>query len=198
MSELTRREALHRLALSIAAAGLVDPIAAQEAHHAVRQSATAAGGSYVPKALSVAEFRTLERLTDLIIPAESGKPGAVQCDVAAWIDTLLNVNADLKNRYTTGLAWIDQTMKARASAEFTAAPPAQQTALLDLIAFQKNRSPELNPGIDFFILLRRMTADGFYTSPIGMRDVYLGNNPSAQFVVPQAAIDHVMSRSPLK
>ncbi len=198
MSELTRREALHRLALTIAAAGLVDPIAAQEAHHAVRQSAAASGGSYVPKALSVAEFRTLERLTDLIIPAEAGKPGAVRCDVAAWIDTLLNVNADLKNRYTAGLAWIDQTMKARSGADFASAPPAQQTALLDLMAFQKNRSPELTPGIDFFILARRMTADGFYTSPIGMRDVYLGNSPSAEFVVPKASLDFVLNKSPLK
>ena len=198
MSELTRREALHRLALTIAAAGLVDPIAAQEAHHAVRQSAAASGGSYVPKALSPAEFRTLERLTDLIIPAEADKPGAVKCDVAAWIDTLLNVNADLKKRYTDGLGWIDQTMKAKSNTDFVSAPAAQQTALLDLIAFQKNRSPELNPGIEFFILLRRMTADGFYTSPIGMRDVYLGNSPSTEFVVPQAAIDHVLNRSPLK
>jgi Gluconate 2-dehydrogenase subunit 3 len=198
MSELTRREALHRLALTIAAAGLVDPIAAQEAHHAVRQSAAASGGSYLPKALTATEFRTLERLTNLIIPAESGKPGAVQCDVAAWIDMLLNVNAELKNRYTAGLAWIDQTMKARGGTDFVSAPPAEQTALLDLIAFQKNRSPELTPGIDFFILLRRMTADGFYTSPIGMRDVYLGNSPSTEFVVPKASVDHVLSKSPLK
>ena len=43
-----------------------------------------------------------------------------------------------------------------------------------------------------------MTADGFYTSPIGMRDVYLGNSPQAAFTVPVTSMDHVLSRSPLK
>ena len=81
---------------------------------------------------------------------------------------------------------------------WAAASSDQQAALLDLIAFQRNRSPELDPGIDFFILVRRMTADGFYTSPIGMRDVYLGNSPSAEFVVPKAAVDFVLDRSPFK
>jgi len=31
-----------------------------------------------------------------------------------------------------------------------------------------------------------------------MRDVYKGNSPQATFVVLQAAIDHVLTRSPLK
>jgi hypothetical protein len=197
MSEITRRELLSRLALTIAAAGVVDQAAAQEVHHLVQQAASSTGGRYVPKALSAAEFRTLERLPDLIIPAD-GKPGAAQADVAAWIDQLLSVNAELKGKYTAGLAWLDTTIKARGAADFAGASAAQQTELLDQIAFQKNRSPELNPGIDFFILARRMTADGFYTSQIGMRDVYPGNSPQTSFTVPQAAIDHVLSRSPFK
>jgi hypothetical protein len=198
MSEITRREVLHRLALTIAAAGAIDRVAAEQAHHTVQQAVTSGGGRYAPKALTAHEFQTLERLTDLIIPAESGTPGAVQADVAAWIDTLLNVNGDLKMRYTNGLAWLDATMTSRGAADFVSAAGAQQTEVLDLIAYQRNRSPELNPGIDFFILARRMTADGFYTSAIGMRDVYLGNSPQAAFTVPAAAMDHVLSRSPLK
>jgi hypothetical protein len=198
MSDITRREALHRLALTIGVAGAIDRSAAQELHRHVQQSALSAGGRYAPQALSAHEFQTLERLTDLIIPAEDGKPGAVRADVAAWIDTLLNVNADLKVRYTAGLAWLDTAMKPRGAADFVSASPAQQTGLLDLIAHQRNRSAELNPGIDFFILARRMTADGFYTHPIGMRDVYLGNSPQAAFTVPTASMDHVLSRSPLK
>ena len=112
---------------------------------------------------------------------------------------LLNVNADLKAKYTTGLAWLDTAIAARDGAkDFVSATPAQQTALLDVIAYKKNRTPENAAGIDFFVLARRMTCDGFYTSTVGMRDVYMGNTPQAAFVVPQAAIDHVLSRSPLK
>jgi gluconate 2-dehydrogenase gamma chain len=197
MSEITRREVLRRLALAIAAGGTVDRLAAQEVHHMVQQAAPVAG-RYAPKALSADEFRALERLTDLIMPAEGSKPGAVQADVAAWIDVLLNVNSELKARYTNGLAWIDAAMKERGAADFVSATASQQTGLLDLIAYQRNRSADLDPGIDFFGLARRMTADGFYTSQVGMRDVYLGNSPQATFTVPAAAMEYVLSRSPLK
>jgi hypothetical protein len=89
-------------------------------------------------------------------------------------------------------------MKTRHEVDFIGAVHARQTSLLDQIAFQKNRAPELNPGIDFFILLRRMTVDGFYTSPIGQRDIYQGNTARVEFTVPQHAMDYVISRSPLK
>jgi len=197
MSELTRRDVLQRLALAIAAAGAIDTLDAHEAHVAAQQATVAAGGKYATKALSAHEFATLERLTDLIIPADD-KPGALQAEVAPWIDLLLNVNADLKAKYTTGLAWLDAAVAADGAKDFVSATPAQQAALLDVIAYKKNRTPENAAGIDFFVLARRMTCDGFYTSPLGMRDVYMGNTPQAAFVVPQAAIDHVLSRSPLK
>jgi gluconate 2-dehydrogenase gamma chain len=200
MSEITRRDVLQRLAVAIAAAGSIDVLDAREAHAAVAQAAANAGGTYVPKALTAHEFVTLERLTDLIIPADD-KPGAVQAGVAAWIDQLLSVNAELKAKYTAGLAWLDTAIAASAASgakHFVTATPADRTALLDVIAFRRNRTPENATGVDFFGLARRMTADGFYTSVVGMRDVYMGNSPQAAFVVPQAAIDHVMSRSPIK
>jgi len=197
MSEITRRDVLQRLALALAAAGAIDTLDAHEAHVAAHQAAAGTGGTYAPKALSAHEFATLERLTDLILPADD-KPGALQAAVAPWIDLLLSVNADLKAKYTTGLAWLDITIAANGARDFVGATPAQQTALLDVIAYRRNRTPENGAGLDFFVLARRMTCDGFYTSPVGMRDVYPGNTPQAAFVVPQAAIDHVMSRSPVK
>jgi hypothetical protein len=196
MSDVTRREALQRLAMAFAAAGAIDPLAAQEAHRAVQ--AVSASGGYAPRALTGHEFRTLDRLTDLIIPAEEGSPGASRCEVAAWIDTLLNVSSELKGRYTRGLAWLDAAMKDRGAESFVTSPASEQSALLDLIAYRKNRSEVLDPGIAFFVLARRMTVDGYYTSPAGSRDVYRGNTPQAAFVVPADAIEHVLSRSPLK
>lgn len=195
MSDLSRRDVLQRLAAAMAASAAFDVLDAQAAHHAVAQASTS--GGYAAKALSAHELATLERLTDLIIPADH-KPGALQAGVAAWIDTLLDVNDGLKAKYAAGLTWIDEALVKAGAKDFVSATPAQQTALLDLIAFRKNRTPENEAGVDFFVLLRRMTADGFYTSAVGMRDVYMGNSPQAAFTVPQAAIDHVLSRSPLK
>src|SRR5262245_39096596 len=131
MSEITRREALSRLATAFATAATIDHVLAREAHAFVQQMA----GGYSPKALSAAEFRTLERLTDLIIPVENGKPGALAVGVPAWIDALVTVNAELQAKYSAGLAWLDTTMTTRAGRNFVSARPQDQTALLDLIAF---------------------------------------------------------------
>ena len=104
MSEITRRQALGHLATAFAAGAAIDHWLATELHAQLRS----AGATSVPKALSPQQFRTLERLTDLIIPVDNGKPGALQAGVPAWIDALLNVNEDLKSRYVTGLAWLDR------------------------------------------------------------------------------------------
>jgi hypothetical protein len=197
MSELTRREALTRLATAFAAVATIDYVLAEQVHALVRQ--TTGGGPYAAKALSPSQFRTLERLTDLIIPVENGKPGALQAAVPAWIDSLLAVNDTLKAKYVAGLGWLDTSMASRGAADFSSATPAQQTALLDVIAFKKNASAELSPGIDFLVLARRMTVDGFYTSEIGIRDVIPnGRAPLAEFTVPQESVDYVISRSPFK
>ena len=102
MSEITRRDALSRLAVTLAAAGVLDVVSAREAHALVLQAGRP-GDPYVPKALSAHQFRTLEQMTDLIIPVEDGRPGALGAAVPAWIDTLCSVNGDLRNRYVTGL-----------------------------------------------------------------------------------------------
>lgn len=197
MSEITRREALTHLATAFAVAGAIDHLAARDLHAEVRQAAAA--GASAPKTLSAQQFRTLDRLTDLIIPVDQGKPGAVQAGVAPWIDSLLAVNDDLKSRYVAGLGWLDATMTAQHGTDFASSTPAQQTGLLDVIAFKKNETPDNTPGVEFFVLARRMTVDGFYTSDIGIHEIIpQGRPPRSTFVVPQEDVDYVLSRSPFK
>ena len=197
MSEITRRDVLRRLGATLMATGVLDRVSAQEVHHlAMVQSGT--NGAYTPKALSDQEYKTLVRLTDLIIPVENGKPGAVAAGAAAWIDMLASENSQLKDIYTKGLAWIDAEMKRRASSAFVSATPEQQTGLLDLIAYRRNSTPELDPGIEFFTWVRRMTVDAFYTSEIGIADIdYRGNRPQAAYVEPTEAIAYALKRSGL-
>ena len=198
MSDITRRDALRRLALALSTAGFVDRVAAQEVHQMTSQAAAATGGAYTPKALSAHEYLTLERLTDLIIPVENGAPGAVAAGAAAWIDLLASENTQLKEIYTTGLAWLDGAMTTRGAADFLSASPAQQTSLLDLIAYRRNRSPELGPGIEFFTWARRMTVDAFYTSEIGIRDIgYRGNTALGAYPAPTEAIADALTKSGL-
>lgn len=193
---VSRRDVLRRLALTLTAVGIVDRSAAQEVHHFASQAA--AGGAYAPAALTAHEYRTLERLCDLIIPVENGAPGALAAGAPAWIDMLAGANDELKEIYTSGFDWLDAAMKRRGAADFVTAPPAEQTALLDLIAYTRNESPELGPGIDFFWWVRRMTVDAFYTSEIGIRDIdYRGNTALAVYPSPDDAIAYALKRSGL-
>ena len=198
MSEITRRDALRRLALAFTATGLIDRVAAEEVHHMTSQAAAAAGGTYVPHTFTDAQFRALERLTDLIIPVENGAPGALAAGAARWIDMISTENDELKASYAKGFAWLDVAMKGRGAADFVSASPAQQTELLDLIAYRRNASPKLSPGIEFFALTRRMTVDAFYTSEIGIKDIdYRGNSPMGSYPAPTDAIAYALKRSPV-
>ncbi len=198
MSDISRRDALRRLGLVLMATGGLDRLSAQEVHHMATQAAGAAGGAYSPKTFSAHEYRTLERLTDVIIPVEKGAPGAVAAGAAAWIDMISSENEDLQRIYKDGFAWLDGAMKQRGAANFVGATPEQQTALLDLIAYRRNESEELSPGIEFFTWVRRMTVDAFYTSAIGIKDIgYMGNSPMASYPEPKEAIAYALKRSGL-
>ena len=198
MSDISRRDLLRRIGLTLMATGAIDRVSAQEVHHITLATQAAAGGAYTPKALNDHEYRTLEKLTDFIIPVENGKPGAVAAGAAAWIDMLVSENGQLKTVYTTGTAWLDAAMKKRGAEDFLSASAENQTALLDQIAYRRNSSLELDPGIQFFTWARRMTVDAFYTSEIGIADIdYRGNRPQMTYPEPTEAIAYALKRSGL-
>src|SRR4026207_827679 len=100
MSDISRRDVLRRLGLALMATGAPGRGSAAEVHPMARASQTPAGGGYSPKALNDHEYRTLVRLTDLIIPVEEGKPGAVAAGAAAWIDMPAGRDGAIKGRHT--------------------------------------------------------------------------------------------------
>src|SRR5579864_2610922 len=196
MSDLSRRSLLQSIALSATMGGLTLE-AAQHVHGVAAQEKTA-GGPYKPKGLNGHEYKTLEKLADFIIPTDENSKGAVAAGAPEFIDLLASQNPQLLAIYTGGIAWLDFTMQRHNSTDFLGAKTEQQTALLDLIAYRKNESPELGPGIKFFEWARRMVVDAYYTSPIGIKDVgYMGNTAVSKFEIPQEAIDYALKRSPV-
>jgi gluconate 2-dehydrogenase gamma chain len=195
MSELSRRDLLRVIGTTVLAAGTVDAAGAQQVHR-MTTKARAAAGVYKPKALTAHEYATLERLTDLIVPVENGRPGALAAGAAAWIDMLASGNAELAAIYTGGIGWLDREVTQRAGTTFVSAPASEQIAMLDLIAYRKNESPGLGPGIRFFGWVRKMTVDAFYTSEIGIKDLdYQGNRPQLTFEVPVRSLEHALKKS---
>jgi gluconate 2-dehydrogenase gamma chain len=195
----SRRDLLRDLSLAVAGEQVLSAQSAEHVHQAVATQKAAQKGPYRPKALTAREYAVLKRLSDLIIPADERSQGALAAGAADFIDYLCSVSDDMKEIYTGGLSWIDTTMRRRNSGkDFLGSQPAEQTALLDLIAYRKNASPELNPGIQFFTWARRMVADAYYTSPIGMKELgYMGNGAMAEFSVPKEAVEQAIKRSPL-
>jgi hypothetical protein len=190
----TRRDLLRVAGLSLGALPLE---AAQHAHHAVRQEK--AKGPYQPKHFTSHEYRTLARLAGLIIPRDEHSAGAIEAGAPEFIDFLASSNPELGAIFTGGLAWLDREMKRRHAAPFADAKPEDQSAMLDLIAYHRNDSPELGPGIRFFEWARKITADAFYTSPEGVKDLgFKGNGAMAEFSVPQAAVEYALKRSGLE
>lgn len=195
MSDLSRRELLRSIALTVTA-GPLSLEAAQHVHNMAAEE-KAPTGVYKPKAFTDHEYLTLQKLADYIIPADEHSPSASQVAAPAFIDLLSSQNPELASIYTGGMGWMDRQMETRYKANFLNAKPAEQTALLDLIAYKKNDGPELGPGIYFFTWVRKMVVDAFYTTPAGVKDLgYMGNTAVSKFEVPRQSLDYALKRSP--
>lgn len=186
-STTTRRDLLQQIAAA-ALAGSLPAEAAEHVHQAAAKETV--HGVYRPKALTEHEFATLRALCEFIVP------GASKGRAAEFIDLLSSQNPELAAIYTGGLAWLDHAMKNAVNATFLAARPADQTAMLDKIAYRRNATPDLGPGVPFFDWARRMTVDAYYTSAAGIQEIgYLGNKGATEFKVPQPSLDYALKRS---
>ena len=195
-NEFTRRSALLQIGRAVvlagAGVGVLPRALAQQLHeHLLEVKSLAPTGTYKPAYLSTHEYETLKILAESIVP------GALDGGAPEFIDFLCSRNDELASIFTGGLAWTDDEMRRRYSAPFIDARPEQRTALLDVIAYRKNETPETAPGIHFFNWTRNMVVDAYYTSPAGIKEIgFMGNGAVSQFSVPQEAIDYAIKRSP--
>jgi hypothetical protein len=200
--DVSRRELLRSIGASLAlGAGGVEMISAQDAAHVHHIAGDArAKGDYKPKCFTPHEYTTLRRLAELIVPPDEHSKGALEAGAPEFIDLLASSNSELAAIYTGGMAWLDEEMKRRFQAAFADASPAQQTAMLDLIAYRKNEAahPGLAAGIRFFTWVRNMVVDAYYSSEVGRHDLgFVGNGAMAAFSVPEEALLYALKRSPV-
>lgn len=196
MEDTSRRELFRiigsSLVLTAAGSGVLSPALAQHVHAEIAAvKSLSAGPNYVPKKFTRHNFLTLKKLGDIIIP------GASDAGAAEFIDFLSSHNDQLAAIFNGGFGWLDNYMQKTYGADFLSATPAQQTELLDKLAYEKNRTPETAPGVQFWTWTRNMVVDAYYTSPAGVKDIgYMGNGAMRVFNVPQEAVDYAIKRSP--
>ena len=84
-----------------------------------------------------------------------------------------------------GLRWLDMQMVKRHGKAFKDCSVPEQIALVDEIAYPESAKPTMMQGVAFFTRMRNLTATGFYTSEMGIKDLhYVGNRPNQWNGVP--------------
>ena len=201
-----------------------DELYGQHVHITLTQMPTA--GPYAPSFFAPAEYATLSRLTDTIIPP-TDTPGAVGAGVPEYIDRVVSLNAEHQPLVRAGLAWLDQQARTRFSKEFVMLGDAERIAILQPLSDEIDRQqrdalrrrfrteaggaavyyvavtdrtpptpsavagrPSLAPDdadpglpVRLFRLIKNLTADGYYTSRVGLLQElrYTGNTALARF-----------------
>lgn len=193
---VSRRGFFHGLGVAtVVSAGAASLEAQEHAHHQVAEEKKSTG-AYKAKFFNAHEMATMKRLSELVIPADEGGPSAADVGAHEFIDLICSKAGEIANAYTGGLLWLDGAMMAKYGKKFVNAAPAQQTEMLDLIAYKKNDSPTLGPGIEFFTLARRMIVDGYFTTRQGHKDVgFVGNKGATKWDVPAASLTYALERA---
>ena len=128
------------------------------------------------------QVKTLEALSETLIPADEHSPGAKAARVWEYIDAII-VDADesAKSLWTQGLAAVDKLAEREYQKAFADCAPDEQVALVEKIA--QNEEHPSTPEERFFVAAKRATVDGYYTSAIGIHQdlEYQGNTAVAEF-----------------
>lgn len=125
------------------------------------------------------EMATITILADIIIPKDDVSGSASDAKVPEFIEFIVKDMPKHQVPMRGGLRWLDMQCLTRYKNSFAECSKQQQLEIVDAIAFPKKAKPEMKQGVAFFSLMRNLTASGFYTTEIGVKDVgYMGNQPN--------------------
>jgi len=177
--EMSRRDAVQLLATLPVAAFLSWPTAEQEKVRRFVDSAmraAAEGTPFAPKFFTPAELRTARILADMIIPRDERSGSASDAGVLEFMDFTMIDRPAAQKWMRAGLAWIDAQSNSRFAKSFADATGSQREAILNDIAWPARATPAMADGVSFFNRFRDMTASGFWSSRVGVKDLkYEGN-----------------------
>lgn len=132
------------------------------------------------------EMKTIGILANIIIPKDETSGSATDAGVPAFIEFIAKDMPRYQTPLRGGLRWLDLQCMNRFAADFATCSSSQQLELVDEIAFPEKANPAQLQGVAFFNTMRDLTACGFFTSEIGIKDLgYAGNKPNQWDGVPQ-------------
>ena len=128
-----------------------------------------ASGDLWPLTLTKEQRATATALCDLIIPADGVSPAASSVGVVDFLDEWISApypeHAEDRKTVVDGLSKVEGEAQRRFKTSFAKLSTQQMSAIADALV----KDP-------FFERYRALTAGGFYTTPVGVRDLkYVGN-----------------------
>jgi hypothetical protein len=203
---MNRRDSLKALGLGTLSAGLLLEACKTDTKKGAEETTTAAAGDetgrqpfeverdkklHADKFFTVAEMATITVLADIIIPKDGKSGSASDAKVPDFIEFIVKDLPDHQTPMRGGLRWLDLQCLNRFGKPFTDCSKDQQIQLIDLIAYPNKAKPEMAQGVAFFNRMRDLTASGFFTSEIGVKDIgYAGNQPGKWTGVPDDILKH--------
>jgi hypothetical protein len=187
---ISRRAALKVIAVGVGSASAL-PILEEHAlgqhKHADNQVGRPPDGlvpaSDAGKFFNPREMEMIAAISDLIIPTDEHSPGASAAGVSGFIDLMVSESSnEVRALWREGLVAIDRMSELRFSATFLRASQGHQISLLKAISRNERRPNTIEER--FFVAIKSLTVDGYYTSPIGIhQDLrYKGNAYLKDFV----------------
>ncbi len=150
-------------------------------------------GELWPLTMSAPQRRLAGFLTDLIIPADAHSPSASAVGVVDFIDEWISAPypLHLQDRTTVldGFTWLEAEAARRFGKGFSDLEVIEQRGICDAICDESRAAAGLRVAARFFALYRDLTAGGFYSTPVGRKDLnYIGNVPLVNFDGPPPAL----------
>lgn len=199
---MDRRKYLKTLAVGTVGAGVLMESCAPGAKKETAEAAPAPNYDRTPaelerekklaeeKFFDAHEMKTIAILADIIIPKDETSGSATDAKVPEFIEFIVKDMPQHKVPLRGGLKWLDVQCMKRFNSDFASCTPQQQIEMVDEIAFPEKARPEMAPGVAFFNKMRDLTAAGFFTSQMGIKDLgYVGNAPNQWNGVPQDVLD---------
>ena len=137
---------------------------------------------YRPEFFSASELDFLDALTEVVLPADDHSPGASAAKVARYIDVMVaDGGSAAQKRWRAGLQAVAGMAQQRYQHDFVECDASQQDQIVAQLA-RSEESPRTEAEL-FFVDLKRMTIDGYYTSRVGIhQDLgYNGNTAVDDF-----------------
>jgi gluconate 2-dehydrogenase gamma chain len=191
---LERREVLRILAMASVAAQFPGFRRwAFACEHVRADSLQIKDASYSPKFFTAAEYATVERLTEMIIPSDGGA-GAREAGVSEFVDFMVWSDPSLQYKFRFGLGWLDAHSERLHAKNFIGLGAEQQNEILRRLAYKKEFRDGEEDGRMFFGLMREYTVMGFYTSRVGLEEL---DYPGLKFYSESPSCPHVNDREHL-